>query len=155
MEISASPSRSSLSGMSSYPLSRFQADDLDRFGSLALADLSLLLLPKRPIKGTKAHLYRQGLLQDGITSSPSSSLYVSIPAMLLLLVRRTDHQLLMITAALGILFVPEEFGRSLLPERYERPTAGMGNTIRGQMVFGGVGSCKFTSALPDLTKSQV
>jgi len=48
----------------------------------------------------------------------------------------------MITAALGILFVPGEYGRGLLPERYERPTSGMGNTVRGQMVLGGLGSCK-------------
>ena len=62
--------------------------------------------------------------------------------LLLFLVWFTDRQLVMITAALGILFVPGEYGRGLLPERYERPTSGMGNTVRGQMVLGGLGSCK-------------
>jgi hypothetical protein len=47
----------------------------------------------------------------------------------------------MITAALGILFVPGEYGRGLLPERYERPTSGMGGTVRGQIVLGGLASC--------------
>jgi hypothetical protein len=49
----------------------------------------------------------------------------------------------MITAALGILFVPGEYGRGLLPERYERPTSGMGVTVRGQIVLGGLASCMF------------
>jgi hypothetical protein len=49
----------------------------------------------------------------------------------------------MISAALWILFVPGAYGKYLLPDRYERVTSGMGNTIRGQMVFGGIGSCMF------------
>jgi hypothetical protein len=55
----------------------------------------------------------------------------------------------MITAALGILFVPGEYGRGLLPERYERPTSGMGGTVRGQIVLGGLASC---TSLPPRAK---
>jgi hypothetical protein len=75
---------------------------------------------------------------DGTTSLPSLSLYVlSVPDE-----QRADNQLLMIASAFYILMVPGEYGRSLLPDRYERVTSGMGNTVRGQIVLGGLGSCK-------------
>jgi hypothetical protein len=58
----------------------------------------------------------------------------------------------MITAALGILFVPGEYGRGLLPERYERPTSGMGGTVRGQIVLGGLASCMSFPPSVELTR---
>lgn len=48
----------------------------------------------------------------------------------------------MIASALYILMVPGEYGRSILPDRYERVTSGMGSTVRGQIVLGGLASCK-------------
>jgi hypothetical protein len=51
--------------------------------------------------------------------------------------------MVMVTAALGILFVPGEYGKGLLPVRYERPTSGMGGTVRGQIVLGGLASCMY------------
>jgi hypothetical protein len=50
-------------------------------------------------------------------------------------------QLLMTAAALYILVLPGEYGKSILPDRYERVTALIGYAIRGQMVLGGLGSC--------------
>jgi hypothetical protein len=47
----------------------------------------------------------------------------------------------MTAAALYILLLPSEYGKLVLPDRYERVTSTFGNTVRGQMVLGGLGSC--------------
>ena len=47
----------------------------------------------------------------------------------------------MIAGAFYILVLPSEYGKALLTDRYERVTSLMGNTVRGQMVLGGLGSC--------------
>lgn len=53
----------------------------------------------------------------------------------------TDPQLVMTAGALYILLLPSEYGKLVLPDRYERVTSTFGNTVRGQMVLGGLGSC--------------
>jgi hypothetical protein len=52
-----------------------------------------------------------------------------------------DPQLVMTAGALYILLLPSEYGKLVLPDRYERVTSTFGTTVRGQMVLGGLGSC--------------
>ena len=61
----------------------------------------------------------------------------------------------MIGSALYILMVPGEFGKSILPDRYERVTSGMGSTVRGQIVLGGLASCESLTLLPHDTRADL
>ena len=38
---------------------------------------------------------------------------------------------------------PDDYARDMLPGAIERSSAGMGLSIRGQMIIGGLGSCAF------------
>lgn len=55
-------------------------------------------------------------------------------------------QLSLIAGALYILVLPHTYGMGLLPDRYERVTSIIGNTVRGQIVLGGLGSCACPAA---------
>ncbi|KAK1926278.1 hypothetical protein DB88DRAFT_481304 [Papiliotrema laurentii] len=46
---------------------------------------------------------------------------------------------------------PQDYGSDMLPVGMERSTAGIGRTIRGQMIIGGLGSCFFLLALISLS----
>ncbi|ORY31934.1 hypothetical protein BCR39DRAFT_524678 [Naematelia encephala] len=58
---------------------------------------------------------------------------------------------LTLCGAIYAIFLPEKYASELLPPHYERVTTIMGNTVRGQIVIGGLGSCFLLLAMISLS----